>query len=842
MNPLKLKMYSAGLIAVLGWGFYLGVASVSGQGALPDQKIILVHGLFSSPDTWSTVLANWPSEKPYIKSTNLKTPATTSKAAIASQAVELNSQVSGLTIGQVMIGHSQGGLVARRYIRDHPSGPVRSLITVATPNRGAPLAERTGSAGNYLVNTVNTLARGPCTWVPPWHNYYCWVPLPGLSLWQDVVAGWANEFLPAAVFPALQDLQRGSAFLTSLNQSAEPVKTAAILIEQDIEAEVFKLIAAQTNWSEAASTRLYNTALAFYSTIAANAARECLDPLGGNHHACAVTDAFSDGATALLTSNDTWRSFVSPTGNPNVPSDGIVPLAAESIPSPPSTGSFVINRKLQTGVHHLRQTRDQAVRIFIGGLLENEGLAVILKWHETSPVVRFTGSVSGRTLSVDASSTDNSVGAALEYRWTWGDGTTSAWSTSPTASHTYPVGGGTFWVKVDARQQAINTIKSSSSKSFNISADPATAPVAYVRVSISPTTFGVGETKRAVTTLQAQDGTILTGRSVTWTKSNANVSLTPLGSSADVKGVAQGTATVTATSEGVSGSVTVTITSPPINNASSGGNSLPSSVNQGQFYAVSISMNNTGTNSTWRSSTGYSLAQSSPLTGGWFPASVSMGTSITSPGSRKTFNFNLQTEENANRYWDVFYRMQQNGVAFGASNGKQIWVNEPNLGCTKNCSLALDTEAAVRLVPGGALVGSIREREDTSRRAADEIVQVLSVTNYRLHFEEVAGQKVARIQYFGFLAEPWPVDIEFRLTLHPGTINVGQVRRGLFLHGYAVEATHVDARQITVRVTRATADAALVTGEHLLLDIPLVAVSGRSLPTSLPLVELIVRQ
>jgi uncharacterized protein YjdB len=90
---------------------------------------------------------------------------------------------------------------------------------------------------------------------------------------------------------------------------------------------------------------------------------------------------------------------------------------------------------------------------------------------------------------------------------------------------------------------------------------PAPAPVARVSVSLGSTSLLVGSTTQASTTLRDSSGNVLLGRSVTWTSSApavASVSATGM-----VSALLAGSATITATSEGISGSASLTVTAPP---------------------------------------------------------------------------------------------------------------------------------------------------------------------------------------------------------------------------------------------------------------------------------------
>jgi uncharacterized protein YjdB len=88
------------------------------------------------------------------------------------------------------------------------------------------------------------------------------------------------------------------------------------------------------------------------------------------------------------------------------------------------------------------------------------------------------------------------------------------------------------------------------------------APVAAVTVSLGSASVVVGTTTQA--TAQARDaaGLVLTGRAVTWTSSD--VSVATVDASGVLRGVAPGTTTITGTSEGRTGSATLTVTQAPV--------------------------------------------------------------------------------------------------------------------------------------------------------------------------------------------------------------------------------------------------------------------------------------
>src|SRR5438128_1039458 len=86
-------------------------------------------------------------------------------------------------------------------------------------------------------------------------------------------------------------------------------------------------------------------------------------------------------------------------------------------------------------------------------------------------------------------------------------------------------------------------------------------PVASVTVSPATASVMVGGTQQFTATLRDASGTVLSGRTVTWTSSALNVATVSAGGL--VSALLAGTTTITATSEGKSGIATLTVTIAP---------------------------------------------------------------------------------------------------------------------------------------------------------------------------------------------------------------------------------------------------------------------------------------
>jgi alpha-tubulin suppressor-like RCC1 family protein len=97
-------------------------------------------------------------------------------------------------------------------------------------------------------------------------------------------------------------------------------------------------------------------------------------------------------------------------------------------------------------------------------------------------------------------------------------------------------------------------------KSFSpfAAVDPTSGPVANVTVTINPSAIRVNENALATAVLKDAAGNVLAGRSITWS-TNASPFASIGASTGIITGVAPGIATITATSEGKTGTATVTV-------------------------------------------------------------------------------------------------------------------------------------------------------------------------------------------------------------------------------------------------------------------------------------------
>ena len=172
------------------------------------------------------------------------------------------------------------------------------------------------------------------------------------------------------------------------------------------------------------------------------------------------------------------------------------------------------------------------------------------------PVAAVTISPSSATIFVGSSAQltavpKDSAGNALVGRVvTWGSSNSAVATVS-----------GSGLVTAAALGSATVTA-TSEGKSSSATITVASVPVASVTVSPTSASIAVGATQQLSAVTKDSAGASLAGRVVTWASSNPAVAT--VNSSALVTGVAAGSATITATSEGKSGTSVITVTIVPV--------------------------------------------------------------------------------------------------------------------------------------------------------------------------------------------------------------------------------------------------------------------------------------
>ena len=164
--------------------------------------------------------------------------------------------------------------------------------------------------------------------------------------------------------------------------------------------------------------------------------------------------------------------------------------------------------------------------------------------------------VSPDTANLIVSETVTVAARAVDTAGTAVAGRAVTWTTSNAAVATVSTAGLVTGVAAGSATLEAKVDGASTSVVVNVSPAPA-VPVAVVTVSPAPVAIVDGATVQLTAATKGADGGGLTGRSITWTSSNENVAT--VSATGLLTGVGAGSATVTATSEGKSGTASVQV-------------------------------------------------------------------------------------------------------------------------------------------------------------------------------------------------------------------------------------------------------------------------------------------
>jgi hypothetical protein len=271
----------------------------------------------------------------------------------------------------------------------------------------------------------------------------------------------------------------------------------------------------------------------------------------------------------------TQGSAVSFAGSANDPEDGALSGSSlvwtSNVDGQIGTGTSFSKSDLTVGTHAITLTARDAAgatatatrSISITAVVANQSPAAMI-----STPANAASYVQGTSVSFSGSGNDPEDGALTGASLVW------------TSDRDGQIGTGTSFTRSNLsvgahliRLMATDSQGATFSHYRNLTITSGTvtiAPVASITVSLGSSSLTVGQTTAATSTLRDLLGLVLTGRIVTWSSSNTAVAT--VNSSGTVTAVGAGTASIRATSEGITGQATLTVTSPTTPPPSGGSN------------------------------------------------------------------------------------------------------------------------------------------------------------------------------------------------------------------------------------------------------------------------------
>jgi pimeloyl-ACP methyl ester carboxylesterase len=190
-----------------------------------DRPTVFVHGLQGNANTWNAAANRLRADlaiSPYVP--NLPWAET-----FTTQAGTLQTQFGTLPASTIAIGHSNGGIVSRQWSTQHP---LSGIVTVGSPQRGAPLVNNVFSALGFNQNLYATAGWAFSVFGGQPNEFwdvYLYVHI-ALQVAQGI--GWDNFYKIAGLglasqYPVLGQMTTGSAYLQQLNSSSNLSREAA---------------------------------------------------------------------------------------------------------------------------------------------------------------------------------------------------------------------------------------------------------------------------------------------------------------------------------------------------------------------------------------------------------------------------------------------------------------------------------------------------------------------------------------------------------------------------------------------------------------------------------------
>lgn len=317
-------------------------------------NLVMQHGIFSSGCTWSYL---YPILQQDFKLGTVLIPSLTSTNALSQQASSLESIInaSGAT-GFALVGHSQGGLIARSAAQYYQSqllpGQVAGAATVGAPHQGVPLMlngqdyvqGKLQSLGDNFLNDLGCQSQ--------FDNPACYLAFA-------VVNGAVQQGTPAlfnfaysSTAPDLCDMvpnDQCSNFIGNLNSYPENFLQAGILGNANSRWVEFRLIGDfGCGFSIGCQGRLFYTIaqVVYYSAVVGFVISEIFCDFD-------LANFFASIINNMNKIDKFWNNLVAS------PGDGIVPSASQQYPTSSAQQFPIPNSDSHPGETHSNRTLTQ---------------------------------------------------------------------------------------------------------------------------------------------------------------------------------------------------------------------------------------------------------------------------------------------------------------------------------------------------------------------------------------------------------------------------------------------------------------------------------------------------
>lgn len=191
------------------------LAGFSVAGFSQSNTVSFIHGLGDNYTIWNNMAGQLSSEFVFYRD-NVSYNSANAVSSTASSVY--------IPSGTVTLAHSLGGLVAREHLRQKGTGKMNALITVGTPNLGAPAAVnvQNGNLANVIAGWVEDVAAGPiASFGSVYGRDFGRAVLSEIGYIDQLTGPYINARLQTAYGQkaSVSDMRPGSSFLNTLNAS-----------------------------------------------------------------------------------------------------------------------------------------------------------------------------------------------------------------------------------------------------------------------------------------------------------------------------------------------------------------------------------------------------------------------------------------------------------------------------------------------------------------------------------------------------------------------------------------------------------------------------------------------
>lgn len=318
----------------------LALAAGRSPALAQDRPTIFLHGFHSVGSDWADAAARMRS----ALAIDSRTPDLPWRQTYEQQAQALGQSpaASSLPMAPILVGHSNGGVVAREFGRTRA---VNGIATIGTPHHGAPIVPAFGVWLTFQASAPALLEEVVSSFAQPSDLTWTFGSIQGGLGWVSDFSIWSVVYLASvlgldASMPVAAEMAPGSSYLSGLNSSANLQHEAAAIPGRvgvvSIAHEYYWAGPARAIFpagADGVAAALYGTAygLLYWGSYIMSES----DPT--DTHAMRQAMALIGLGNFLLSIDPMYCRLVSGApGGECLPNDGVVPYTSQEFPGAPN--------------------------------------------------------------------------------------------------------------------------------------------------------------------------------------------------------------------------------------------------------------------------------------------------------------------------------------------------------------------------------------------------------------------------------------------------------------------------------------------------------------------------